>query len=36
MVPVHIQLEASILREALKRLHYPLEMALVQFAPAIS
>jgi putative transposase len=29
MVPVHIQLETSILRKVLKRLHFPLEIMLV-------
>jgi len=29
MVPVHIQLETSVLRKVLKRLHYPLEIMLV-------
>ena len=29
MVPVHIQLETSILRQVLNRLHYPLEIMLV-------
>ena len=30
MVPVHIQLETSILRKVLKRLHFPLENMLVR------
>jgi putative transposase len=29
MVPVHIQLETSVLRKVLKRLHYPLQIMLV-------
>lgn len=29
MVPAHIQLETSVLRKVLKRLHYPLEIILV-------
>jgi putative transposase len=29
MLPVHIQLETSVLRKVLKRLHYPLEIILV-------
>jgi putative transposase len=29
MVPVHIQLETSVLRKVLQRLHYPLEIMLV-------
>ena len=29
MVPMHIQLETSVLRKVLKRLHFPLEIMLV-------
>ena len=29
MVPAHIQLETSVLRKVLKRLHFPLEIMLV-------
>jgi hypothetical protein len=29
MVPVHIQLETSVLRKVLKRLHFPVEIMLV-------
>ena len=29
MVPVHIQVETSVLRKVLHRLHYPLEIMLV-------
>jgi putative transposase len=29
MVPAHIQLEKSVLRKVLRRLHYPLEIMLV-------
>jgi len=30
MVPMHIQLETSVLRKVIKRLHYPLEIMLVR------
>ena len=29
MIPMHIQLETSVLRKVLKRLHFPLEIMLV-------
>ena len=33
MVPLHVELVNSTLRRVIKRLHFPLEMVLVQIKP---